>query len=264
MKPIDELSREMKTGATDALANLDSAVRLYIFENQRSAYRTVLTNLRVLLLDKHAVRSFGGRWKKTNLCLLEAVYGHGDCIFLQSLKIMDMIGYIPGLLYGPSLYSDPAALIKRARRADHLMPLNAWLDEGYVEDQGNIKEVRTLLDDLADKEGAHVIGVGKGTKDWRKRIPGGVIIRDTDEEYSEHGERGERDRGFGMAWEQFAIDAAIKLLFACAWKHGLLVRLFDYPTTTISDEYIDEFINRNAMSSAIVRQPGLNSWLQGS
>lgn len=227
--------REMEAIARDALSNLDKEIRSYLFEEHRPSYRTVLTNIRILLFDTRTPHSYEQELR--GKCLLEAVYGDEKSLFLQSMNAVrygfDVIlqtGVAPGF----DLSSNPEYQIKIARTGKQLMPLPKWKDENILILNEKTYTVGCVLRDLANLEGAH--GFNKRKKgDWRKHLLG--ISFDSkpfnDQELPV--------RYFDVPTEQFVINAGLKLLFAHKLVSSRKVRLFDCPVTRITDHEINTF-----------------------
>lgn len=243
-----ELPREMVAGAEDALSNLDSAIRLYLFERHRPSYRTVLMNIRILLFDFHNTKNFGDRW--SGQCLLEAVYGDGGDIFLQSLNAkaygLDDVRRQSGVAPGFEISSDPEYKLRVARISKYLIPLPQWKDEKILWVRNKILTTECVLSHLADKEGAHNIS-RQHKKDWRNHLLGAAIESETLDRQETHA------RHFDVPTEQFVVNAGTKLLFARKMMNNHFVKLFDYPVTRITDYEINDFNIRKAKPKIAIR-----------
>ena len=221
----EDLPRELARAFDDAADNLRIAVRTYILDNQRSQYRTVAVQLRILLLDENSARSFVGKGSKSkSKSLLELVYGNQDKILMQSLLPKERLDPKDGWRdVGPPLYGDPRALLAEARNNDRLVSLRKWLSECPVyDDRGGVRQTQTVLQDIADKEGAHSIKAWGG-KDWRNKA--GIALTSRNPQAMTLDEVAALE--YGLNWEQFVIGAAARLLYACRREEGALRKLFD-------------------------------------
>ena len=207
----------------DSLANIDLGVKSYVFARQRSAYRSVAVELRKLLLDRDAVRSFLVSEKKRHN-LFEVVFGRGDKIYVQSFLpksgTVTEDGYFD---VGPPLHTSPEGILLHASKADQLAPLRQWLDECPVHDSnGAVRKISKVLQDIADKEGAHIINWAK--KDWRDKA--GLALFS-----AERGKPTEEQiisAPYEANWEQFVVGAGARLLYARKWKNGEWQQMFTH------------------------------------
>ena len=111
--------------------------------------------------------------------------------------------YIP---VTPNIYANRIEILCGATRGGSLVTLPVWLDEPFVyNNDGAVLKVRTVLKNIADREGAHIISLkGKDKKEQaRIAFPGGPIKAEDapSMDFVEH-------------WEQFVIDAGMRLLDA--------------------------------------------------
>ncbi len=219
---IDQNARpELIAAVRDAIANIKLGVKAYVFDGQRSAYRTVAVELRKLILDADSARSFDASRKAPTLFGL--VFGRLDRIYLQSL-----LPRRPGseredgwVDVGPPLHRDPRDILRRASSDNHLVSLREWLKESPVRDaHGAVRNTSSTLRDIADKEGAHVIR-NWGKKDWRAQA--GIAWAPIAQ--IESGDVA--DLPFGANWEQFVIGAGSRLLYTRSWRGNQWESLID-------------------------------------
>ncbi len=215
--------RELQAAVADSISNIRLGVTAYVFHNQRATYRTVAVELRKLLLDANAARSFGAKGKAPTV--LRLAYGRLDRIFLQSLQPKrDSVNAAGWADVGPPLYPDPKDILRRASADDHLVSFRNWLKETPVRDaQGALRKTSRVLQDIADKEGAHIIDRWGG-KDWRETgFAFAVIPADPREMTTEE----VANLSFDANWEQFVIAAGASLLYARKREQRGSALLFD-------------------------------------
>lgn len=215
--------RELKAAVADSIANIRLGVTAYVFGNQRATYRTVAVELRKLLLDANAARSFGARGKAPTV--LRLAYGRLDRIYLQSLQLKrDSVKDTGWADIGPPLHPDPRDILRRASAADHLVTLRDWLKETPVRDaQGAVRKTSRVLQDIADKEGAHIIDRWGG-KDWRET---GIAVALAPVHPSEMTTEEMANLPYSANWEQFVIAAGASLLYARKREQRRWAPLFD-------------------------------------
>ena len=213
---------QLMSAVRDSLSNIEWAVSSYIFGGNHSVYRTVAVELRKLLLDKDAVRSFLGSTKLHNL--FEAAFGKGDHIYLQSFLpksgTVTEDGYFD---VGPPFHLSPESILLHAGNADQLIPLRQWLGECPVHDSnGAMRKISKVLQDIADKEGAHIIDWSK--KDWRDKA--GIALfsaergKPTDEQII--------SAPYEANWQQFVVGAGARVLYARKRKNGEWQQMFSH------------------------------------
>ena len=191
-----------------SLDNMQRATLSYVYEGKRSAYQTVATELRKLLLDKDAPRSWVKGTKRQSL--FELVHGRRDDIHINGLP---SDGSVPCFLH-------PELMLAYAGSDIELEPMKDWLSRSYVTSpDGLARTHETLLRDVADKEGAHIIGSRSGKDAW-KGFGIGLISESADDL-----EKGEQ---LMEMWRQLVVFAGAKLLMAKKWTNGEMLPLFDY------------------------------------
>ena len=213
---------QLISAVRDSLDNIELAVNAYVFGGKHSSYRTVAVELRKLLLDKDAVRSFLGSTKMHNL--FEAVYGKGDRIYLQSFLpksgTITQDGYFD---VGPPLHVTPTSILVHASKADQLIPLRQWLDECPVHDSnGAVRKTAKVLQDVANKEGAHIINWSR--TDWRNKAGIALIPARSGEPTKEQ----ITSAPYEANWQQFVIGAGARLLYARKRENGKWRQMFTY------------------------------------
>ena len=253
MNEVDnkEAPRALMSAVEDSLANIRLGVELYVGASHRSVYRMVAVELRKLLLDQDSVRSFvGSTQKRCNL--FEAAFGKGDKIYIQSFLTKSGTvtedGYIS---VGPPLYPNSVSIVYSARGDDRLVPLRDWLGECPVRDaNGAVRKTSNILQDIADKEGAHVIS-NWGKKDWRNKAGVAITSKSPREMTPEEIEALPYDAN----WEQFVIEAGAKLLYARKWEQSQWKQLFDFQIDIPQSKGADETSNVSLSLEQIRRTP---------
>lgn len=215
---------ELRSSVGDALANILTGIREYVFNGQRSQYRSVAIELRKLLLDKNSAQSFIGKSKNPKN-LFELAYGHGDRIVLQSLAPhKGLVAEDGWISVGPPLYRDLTGIISDAGADGRLLPLRQWLDECPVHDSdGALRKTGKILQEIADKEGAHIIRA-QPAKDWRSK-GGGIALTSRNPQEMTLDEVATLP--YDLNWQQFVIGAGARLLYARRREAGGLRKLFD-------------------------------------
>ena len=232
--------REFERAVQHSISNIRRSVKAYVFEREDSAYRVVAVELRKLLLDTNAAASFAprSRTKKRKRSLFELQYGSGKNILLQSFmpepqeqKRSEAEDYIA---VSPRIYASRIDILCGATRGDRLVTLPVWLDEPFVHNNhGAVLKVRTVLEEIADREGSHIISLKGRDKREDVRIafaPSPVSGEDvTSLEYVEH-------------WEQFVIDAGMRLLDARSSTdgHSLVAHGIDVPERQIETTRVEK------------------------
>ena len=181
----------------------------YVFEENDSAYLVVAVELRKLLLDVKTEASFEReKGKKTKRSLFETHYGSGKQIYLRSFLSPNESGSDINtdshVDVNPTIYKSRHDILYNATHGGRLVNLMVWLDEAFVHDKRNaILKVRTVLGQIADKEGAHIID----RRVWDKR-------EDVRVAFSEAPMKGEAPESLNFVehWEQFVIDAGMRVL----------------------------------------------------
>ena len=220
---------EIERGVQHSISTIRRSVEAYVFKRDDSAYRVVAVELRKLLLDTNAAASFapGRRKKNRKRSLFELKYGSGKNILLRSFmadgESQERSESEEYVAVSPRIYANRIDILNGATRDGRLVTLPVWLDEPFVHNNdGAVLKVRTVLQDIADREGAHIISLKGRDKREDVRIalaPGPVNGEDvTSLDYVEH-------------WEQFAIDAGMRLLDARSSTdgHPLIAHGIDIP-----------------------------------
>ena len=94
--------------------------------------------------------------------LFELQYGGGKNILLRSFMAdpenqerSESEDYVA---VSPRIYANRTDILSGATRGGRLVSLPVWLDEPFVHNSdGAVLKVRTVLKDIADREGAHII-----------------------------------------------------------------------------------------------------------
>ena len=213
---------DIHRGIQHSISTIRRSVEAYVFERDDSAYRVVAVELRKLLLDANSAESFAPKKRKKkrrSRSLFELQYGRGENILLRSFmpdpKDQESSESEKYIAVSPNIYADRIDILSEATREGSLVTLPVWLEEPFVHNNdGGVLKVRTVLHDIADKEGAHIINL-KG-KDKREDVRiafatehvSGEDVASLD--YIEH-------------WEQFVIDAGMRLLNARSSTDGYLL-----------------------------------------
>lgn len=214
----DHVPPNLKKSVEDALRNIAINIKNYVYDGERSTYSTVAVELRKLLLDHHSVESFGspaGREKG----LFETCYGNSKHICIQSF-LRRSIG--TGWSHvAPTPYVHPLDIVNCARQNFRkLVCLSDWLEETPFHDRsGSAMKVRTVIQEIADWEGAHIISQKKRNR--RVDASLAVIYYGDSSEMSK-----EKDTPYIQHWEQFIIDAGVRLLLAQKKHQGQTEPLF--------------------------------------
>lgn len=203
-----------------SVAAIEKGIEAYVFHGDDFAYRSVVTELRKLLLDKDAASSFrkSVRRAKNVKSLLELQYGKGKNIRLQSFIRSMVNGADDFMDVTPDIYAVRTDILYAATQGDNRVPLNEWLEEHLVHaSNGQVLKVGTTIKHIAGKEGSHIINpVGDMREDvaiaFFSEEPTPEAIEDTDFNRSN-------------PWRQFAIDAGMRLL-AATYASG--TSLFDH------------------------------------
>ncbi|MYB48628.1 MAG: hypothetical protein F4X72_05060 [Dehalococcoidia bacterium] len=231
---------EIERGVQHSISTIRRSVEAYVFERDDSAYRVVAVELRKLLLDTNAAASFApkSRGNKNKRSLFELHYGRGKNILVRSFmpdtedqKRSESEDY---MAVSPSIYKSRIDILCGATSGSRLVALPIWLDEPFVHnDDGAVLKVRTVLQDIADKEGAHIIRLAGRDKREDVRVafaPGPVSGEDIASlDYVEH-------------WEQFVIDAGMRLLDARSSTNGhpLIAHGIDVPDRKVQTTKVEK------------------------
>ena len=230
--------KEIERGVRHSISNIQRSVNAYVFEREDSAYRVVAVELRKLLLDTNAAASFAakGRKSKKNKSLFELQFGSGKYLHLRSF-IPDPVNQKRAEDYiavTPNVYANRIDILCNAMHGGRMVTLPAWLNEPFVHNSnGTVMKVRTVLQNIADKEGAHIINLSERDKRTDVRIafaPGPVKGEDvTSLDFVEH-------------WEQFVIDAGMRLLDArrSTDGHSLIEHGIDVPERQVTTTRIEK------------------------
>lgn len=198
-----------------SISIIESGIKAYVFERDLSSYRQVSTELRKLLTDRNAARSFAksiSQAKNANN-VLEVFYGNGKRIFLKSFvngkpDSSDSYGDVT-----PNIYRIPEDILYSATHGDHRVTLRDWLVEDLTHDRsGRVLNVGTVIKHIADREGSHIINPSGDQREdiaiaFFNKQPSAAVIEDT-------------DFNRWNPWRQFIIDAGMRLLDA-KFKSGI-------------------------------------------
>ena len=228
MKAQESLMDDLKRGVQHSVSNIVRNVKAYVFEGDDAAYRIVAVELRKLLLDTNAAASFleKGQSKRNKRSLYELYHSSGKNIYLRSfLPIREadsetqLSDYKP---VTPAIYGSRVDILYHATHGGRLVDLKDWLEEPFVyNSNGAVLKVRTVLLDMADKEGSHIISLkGKDKREDVRIAYGTGPIKSEDLP----------SLSFIGHWEQFIVDAGMRLLDA-RWRadlsplidHGIVV-----------------------------------------
>ena len=186
----------------------DSANQL-LFQQEDFAYRSVITELRKLLVDKEAVASFRRsiRRAKSAKSLLELNYGSGKNIFLKSFRRAGTPATDSYVDVTPDVYPVREDILYAATHGGTLVAIHEWLEEYLAYgSNGQILKVGTAIRYIAGKEGSHIINpVGDEREDigiaFFSQEPTLEEIQNTDFNRTN-------------PWRHFVIDAGMRLLAA--------------------------------------------------
>lgn len=203
--------------ATDSLAEsirhsisiVEKCIKEYIFQEDDSAYRSVATELRKLLMDKNAVASFQNSISRAKNVknLLELYYGNGRKILLKSFRKVQQLGTDDFIDVTPDVYRTREDLLYYATHGGSLVSLRKWLEEhlAYTRN-GEILKVGTAIKYIAGTEGSHIINPVRDEREdigiaFSSKHPTPENIKDIDFNRTN-------------PWRQFIIDAGMRLLAA--------------------------------------------------
>ena len=192
-----------------SLDNMHRAILSYIFEEDQSAYQTVAVELRKLLLDKNAPKSWDKSTKRQSL--FELVYGRRDDIYVSGLPSDGSV----------SMFFHPEIMLACASSSDGLVTMKDWLAQRHVTSPDGLERTHeTLLLDVADMEGAHILGSqGASRRSWKGFGIGLLTDHMTDFEKGEQ---------LMEMWRQLVIFAGAKLLMSRRFMSGQPISLLDY------------------------------------
>ncbi len=203
--------------ATDSLAEsvshsiliIEKGIKEYVFQEDDSAYRSVATELRKLLMDKDATASFQRSIKQAKSAknLLELRYGNGRKILLRSFPAVRKPETDDFMDVTPTVYITRKDLLYCATHGGSLVSLRKWLEEylAYTRN-GEILKVGTAINYIAGREGSHIINpVG----DKREDIGIAFSSEEPTLEKVKNMDFSKTD-----SWRQFVIDAGMRLLAA--------------------------------------------------
>ena len=214
-----------------SIAIIEGGIKAYVFQGDESAYRSVATELRKILVDKNAVASFRksiARAKRAK-CLLELHYGNGRHIFLHSFRRLGKAERDDYVDITPDIYPVREHILYAATHDGKLVSLHEWLEEdlAYTEN-GEVLKVGTAIKHIAGQEGSHIINpVGDKRVDvgiaFLSEEPKPDVIENIDFNHSN-------------PWRQFVIDAGMRLLGATSsMGDGLIPHTIDVPQVPSTD-----------------------------
>ena len=156
---------ERKRGVQDSINIIKRNIKAYILEKDNSVYRTIAVELRKLLLDKNAPRTFINKEETGNKSLFELYYGDGTEILLQSfLSPKENTKKTESNNYNTvtsALYLNRIDILRKAMAENNLVNLTQWLNESLFYHETKAQTLRVVLKHMADKEGAHIINPKK-------------------------------------------------------------------------------------------------------
>ena len=238
--------------ATDFLAEsvrhsigiIEGGIKAYVFQGDESAYRSVSTELRKLLVDKNAVASFRksiARAKRAK-CLLELHYGNGRHIFLKSFRPLRKPERDDYVDITPDVYPVREHILYAATHEGKLVSLHEWLEDIAYTGNGEVLKVGTAIKHIAGHEGSHIINpVGDKRVDvgiaFLSEEPKPDVIENIDFNHSN-------------PWRQVVIDAGMRLLAATSSTgDGLILHTIDVPQIPSTDRTVR--IQRTRQKSSI-------------
>ena len=210
-----------------SIAAIERGIKAYVFDGDESAYRVVATELRKLLVDLDAVRSFHKSIKRAKKAknLFELCYGNSKNILLKSFRSTQYAQSDDYVDVTPNIYSVREDILYCATHGGDLVPMKEWLDEQLVYfKNGEVKKVGTVINYITGKEGSHIINpVGDKREDIAIAFTSGQPTQDEIENI---------DFNYTNPWRQFAIDAGMRLLSAKNVSGGRLIEhTIDVPRT---------------------------------
>ena len=125
-----------------------------------------------------------------------------------------------------------------------------WKNALFADTHGAVRKTSNILQDIADKEGAHVIS-NWGKKDWRNKAGIAITSKNPREMTPEEIEA----LPYGANWEQFVIEAGAKLLYARKWEQSQWKQLFDFQIAIQESKGADETSNVSLSLQQIPRTP---------
>lgn len=155
---------EMKRGVQDSINIIKRNIKVHVFEEDNSVYRSVAVELRKLLLDKNASATFIDKGQDNNKSLFELYYGDGTGILLQSFlnpreetKKTESNSYT----VTSAFYGNRIDILKKPIGKNNLVSLTQWLDEPLFYHNSKAQTLRAVLNHIAGKEGSHIINPRK-------------------------------------------------------------------------------------------------------
>lgn len=210
-----------------SISEIERGIKAFVDDEDDLAYRGVATELRKLLMDKDAVRSFHksiDRAEKAH-SLFELQYGNRRDIFLKSFSPQQKIQADNYVDVTPDIYPDREDVLICAIKDGTRVSLKEWLNESVAfSKNGEALNVGTMIKYIAGKEGSHIINpVGDKREDVKIGFRSGPP---TEEEID--------SITFKITdpWRQFIIDAGMRLLSATNEKgKSLIVHSIEIPDT---------------------------------
>lgn len=204
-RAVDSLAESVR----HSISNIERGIRTYVFQDDDSAYRSVATELRKILVDKDGVASFRKSIKRAKSAnsLFELHYGNGRKILLRSF-VPDRTGETSDYMdVTPDIYRAREDILYCATHGGKLVSLHEWLKEHLAcTRDGAMLKVGTAIMYIAGKEGSHIINpVGDKRED--------IGIAFTSRELTPK-EVVDLDFNYANPWRQFVIDAGMRLLAA--------------------------------------------------
>lgn len=198
--------RSLENRVDESLSTLETLVTSFC-SGEVHLYSPILTELRKLLADENAVRSFD---KKSNhKCLYAMRFTGLKRPFLNGFQKSKNIAF-PCLPMGTNNLPSLQDLIYYGAKKDSLMPLQKWLSTTkiYLGQKLNEVELRNAIKTLAGKEGSHIINQDMKTISFA--IAPNIEMAD-----------------FGLPWKCLIVDIAIRLLCAVRANKKMPIRLHE-------------------------------------
>ncbi len=191
MKP--SMKRNLENRVDESLSTLEALVASFC-SGEIVLYSPILTELRKLLADENAVRSFD---KNSNYkCLYAMRFTGVKRPFLNGFRKSNNVACPCLPMDGKNVLSLQDLIYHGAKR-DSLIPLHKWLSTTsvYLGQKLNKVELRNAIKALAGKEGSHIIN--QDMKSMSFAITPNIETAD-----------------FTLSWKCLIVDIAIRLLCA--------------------------------------------------
>ena len=193
---------------------IQSGIKSFVYDNREAAYRSVSTELRKLLLDKNAAKSFSKSLGESAKSVFELYYGNGSSIFVKSFATKKELKDKDDFIVTPAIYFERRDILYHATKQGQRVDVHVWLNEPLAfSPSGKIISVGTAINLISGKEGAHIIDP-RGSE-WMKV---GLNLSDfasTSENIA--------SLYYHNPWRQFIIDSGMRLLEAVDDKSDKLI-----------------------------------------